>query len=95
MVHQRFKLFVQTLLCTIAGLLLLSGLFSAVQTAGTALGAPLFQVNNPNPVPPVMNYQGVLRDPEGKPMSGAFKMTFPVKDNYTWTSTTITFTHKS
>lgn len=78
MVHQRFKLFVQTLLCTIAGLLLLSGLFSAVQTVGTVLAAPLFQVNNPNPVPPVMNYQGVLRDPEGKPMSGAFKMTFRI-----------------
>jgi hypothetical protein len=78
MVHQRFKLFVQAMLCTIAGLLLLSGLFSAVQTVGTALAAPLLQVNNPNPVPPVMNYHGILRDPEGKPMSGAFKMTFRI-----------------
>ena len=83
MVRQRFKLFVQSLLCTIAGLLLLSGLFSTIQTVGTALGAPLFQVNNPNPVPTVMNYQGILRDPEGKLMSGAFKMTFRIYNDVT------------
>lgn len=83
MFRQRFKLFVQALLCTIAGLLLLSGLFSTVQTVGTALGAPLFQVNNPNPVPIVMNYQGTLRDPEGKPLTGAFKMTFRIYNDVT------------
>ena len=83
MFRQRFKLFVQALLCTIAGLLLLSGLFSTVQRVGTALGAPLFQVNNPNPVPTVMNYQGTLRDPEGKPLTGAFKMTFRIYHDVT------------
>lgn len=76
MFRQRFKLVVQAMLCTIAGLLLISGLFSTVHTVRTAWGAPLFQPNQPTTVPPLLNYQGILRDPEGKPLSGAFKMTF-------------------
>ena len=88
MFHNRFKLLTQTVLCTIAGLLLISGLFTVVQTVGSALGAPLFQSNNSaSSVPPLMNYQGVLRDPEGKPMSGAFKMTFRIYHDVTAPST--------
>lgn len=83
MLHNRFKFLLRTLVYTAASLLLIAGLFQAVQTVGSALGAPLFQANNPDPVPPVMNYQGVLRDPEGKPMTGAFKMTFRIYNDVT------------
>ena len=81
MLHYRFKSSAQVLLVTLGGLILLALLFSITQPIGAALGAVLQQaVAGTGTVPPYLNYQGTLRDVEGKPMSGVQKMTFRIYD---------------
>ena len=81
MLPNRFKFSSQTLPYTIVALLLSYILFSAIQPVGLAWGAALWQsVTGTATVPPYLNYQGVLRDVEGKPMSGLHKMTFRIYD---------------
>ncbi|MFN8445752.1 MAG: hypothetical protein U0175_33490 [Caldilineaceae bacterium] len=81
MVPNRFKFSSQVLPYTIVALLLSYILFSAIQPVGSAWGASLWQsLAGTATVPPYLNYQGVLRDVEGKPMSGLQKMTFRIYD---------------
>lgn len=88
MSFQRLNRTAQALLCSFIALLLVSGMGSLIQMAGTASGATMQQATLPaTSIPPLMNYQGILRDPEGNPMSGAFKMTFRVYHDVTAPST--------
>lgn len=83
MLHYRFKSSAQVLLVSISSLILL-GLFSFAQPIGSALGAALRQsITGTQTVPPYLNYQGMLRDPEGKPTSGVQKLTFRIYKDVT------------
>jgi hypothetical protein len=80
----------------VIAMLVLYGAMSIFINAGVAFGAPnsaasaaaqnapALQAGAPSgpgkTVPHYLNYQGVLRDPEGKPMSGLHKMTFRIYD---------------
>lgn len=50
-----------------------------------ALAAPALQTSTPG-VPPLLNYQGNLRDPQGNPLSGAYNMTFRIYDSVSATT---------
>jgi hypothetical protein len=60
-------------------LLLLYGAISFFTRADYALGAPAAQATGSGePVPPYLNFQGTLRDAEGKLISGVHKLTFRI-----------------
>lgn len=81
MSSNRFKISKQTLPYTIVAFLLCYILFSTFQPVGSVWGASLWQsLAGTATVPPYLNYQGVLRDVEGKPISGLQKMTFRIYD---------------
>lgn len=84
MLRSRFNLSGQTLVASMIVTTLLYVLFSVVQPIGSALGATLLQsVSGANTTPPYLNYQGTLRDAEGKPMSGVHKLTFRIYGDVT------------
>ncbi|MCX6049053.1 MAG: hypothetical protein NT075_28460 [Chloroflexi bacterium] len=84
MLHYRFKSSAQVMLVSIGGFILFALLFSLTQPIGAALGAVLQQtVAGTSTVPPYLNYQGMLRDAEGKPISGVQKLTFRIYKDVT------------
>ena len=70
---------IRTLLAALITLLALYGGMAVWGDAGQVFGAPNAQ--NGDKVPTYMNYQGVLRDPEGNLISGVRKMTFRIYNN--------------
>ncbi|MEZ4864236.1 MAG: hypothetical protein R3C14_23185 [Caldilineaceae bacterium] len=84
MYRNRFNISAQTLAVSVVATTLLYLLFSVVQPIGSALGAALLQsVTGANTTPPYLNYQGMLRDAEGKPISGVHKLTFRIYKDVT------------
>lgn len=84
MLRNRFNPSGQTLVVSLIATTLLYVLFSVVQPMGSALGAALLQsVTGTQTVPPYLNYQGMLRDAEGKPISGVHKLTFRIYKDVT------------
>lgn len=84
MLHERFKFSISTLLISSLSLVLVYALFTIIQPVSSALGAALLQsVTGTTTVPPYLNYQGILRDAEGKPISGVHKLVFRIYDNVT------------
>lgn len=83
MLHNRFNFSTQTLVVAIVATTLLYVLFSVVQPIGSALGAALLQSVSSTTTPPYLNYQGTLRDAEGKTMSGVHKLTFRIYKDVT------------
>lgn len=84
MLHHRIKASPWTLLISSLSLLLLYSFFTIVQPVGSALGAALLQsATDAVTVPPYLNYQGTLRDAEGKPISGVHKLTFRIYGDVT------------
>ena len=84
MLRNRFHISGQTLVVSLIATTLLYVLFSVVQPIGSVLGAALLQsVNGTQTVPPYLNYQGMLRDAEGKPISGVHKLTFRIYKDVT------------
>ena len=93
MFFMRLRAFAQLVGFLAIGLLMIYGAISIFQQADIALGAPAPAPSVANPsapvaqagapsttVPPYLNYQGTLRDPEGKLMSGLQNMTFRLYD---------------
>lgn len=85
MMITKLKLFAQTVGFVVMTLLILYGALSTFTDARIVFGAPptapVQQAGAASKtVPPYLNYQGVLRDPEGNPMSGLHKMTFRIYD---------------
>lgn len=87
MLTQRFPKFFQTLGIGVFALLTLYGAASIFQNAEGVLGAPAAAVQNAPMLqtgvisattPTFINYQGILRNPEGAPISGVQKMTFRI-----------------
>lgn len=84
MLRNRFNVSGQTLVVSLVTTTLLYGLFSMVQPIGSALAAALLQATGVSQtVPPYLNYQGTLRDAEGKPISGVHKLTFRIYKDVT------------
>lgn len=84
MLRHRFNLSVPTLVVTTVATALLYVLLSILQPVGAALGAALLQSVGPSTTtPPYLNYQGTLRDAEGKPMSGVHQLTFRIYKDVT------------
>jgi len=82
MQNRQFHFIPQTMLYLTVGVALLLAIFSVVQTTGAVWGAALFQPT-PATVPTYLNYQGMLRDAEGKPISGVHKLTFRIYNDVT------------
>lgn len=85
MILTKLRLFAQTVGFVAITILALHGAFGVFANARLAFGAPqeapAQQVGaTSKTVPPYLNYQGILRDPEGNPMSGLQKMTFRIYD---------------
>ena len=79
MLRKHFNISGQTLVAAVITTTLLYLLLSVLQPVGAALGAVLRQATGvAKTVPPYLNYQGILRDAEGKPMSGIHKLTFRI-----------------
>lgn len=84
MLRKHFNISGQTLVVSIVATTLLYVLFSVVQPVGSALAAALLQATGVSKtVPPYLNYQGTLRDAEGKPISGIHKLTFRIYKDVT------------
>lgn len=84
MLRNRFNISAQTLVVSLVATTLLYVLFSVLQPVGSAVGAALLQATGVSQtVPPYLNYQGILRDAEGKPMSGVHKLTFRIYNDVT------------
>ncbi|MCE7988378.1 MAG: hypothetical protein DYG89_45040 [Caldilinea sp. CFX5] len=84
MLRNRFNVSAQTFVIAIVTTTLLYVLFSVLQPVGSALGAALLQATGMSKtVPPYLNYQGTLRDAEGKPISGVHKLTFRIYNDVT------------
>lgn len=82
MQNHQFHFIPKTVLYLTVGAALLLAIFSVMQTTGAAWGAALFQPA-PATVPAYLNYQGILRDAAGKPMSGVHKLTFRIYNDVT------------
>ena len=84
MLRNRFTISTQTLVVSVVATTLLYVLFSVIQPIGAALGAALLQsATGAQTVPPYLNYQGMLRDAEGNPISGVKKLTFRIYKDVT------------
>ncbi len=87
MILTKLKFFAQTVGFVTMTLLILYGALSIFTDAELVLGAPpaaaLQQAAISKTVPPYLNYQGVLRDAEGKPISGVHKLSFRIYDDVT------------
>lgn len=84
MLRNRFNISGQTLIVAIVTTTLLYVMFSIVQPVGSALAAALLQTTGiSKTVPPYLNYQGTLRDAEGKTISGVHKLTFRIYKDVT------------
>jgi hypothetical protein len=87
MMLTKLKLFAQTVGFVTMTMLVLYGAISLFTDAELAFGAspaaPAQQAATSKTVPPYLNYQGTLRDAEGKPISGVHKLTFRIYDDVT------------
>lgn len=84
MYRKRLHISAPTLFVSLIATTLLYLLFSVIQPVGAAWGAALLQsVTGTSTTPPYLNYQGTLRDAEGKPISGVHKLTFRIYDDVT------------
>src|SRR5687767_1218414 len=84
----KLKALAQTVGFATIGLLMVYGAIAIFTNADLAFGAPqsappLQAVANSKTVPPYLNYQGTLRNPEGQPISGIHKLTFRIYDDVT------------
>lgn len=84
MIRTKVKLFASTVCFVAITMLVLYIAVSIFTNARIALGAPqeapVQQAAIEKTIPPYLNYQGTVRDPEGKPMSGLHKITFRIYD---------------
>jgi hypothetical protein len=88
MILNKLKLLAQTVGFVVMMLFILYGALSFFTNARLALGAArqsaALQTSPSNAVAPTFfNYQGVLRNPEGQPLSGVHKLTFRIYDDVT------------
>lgn len=87
MIFTKLKFFAQTIGFVTMTLLILYGAVSIFSDAELAFGAlpaaPVQQAAISKTVPPYLHYQGMLRDAEGKPISGVHKLTFRIYDDVT------------
>jgi hypothetical protein len=80
MIFRRLRALAQTIGFATFALLMVYGAISLFYYAKSAYGSPLMQAGVSGTVPPYLNYQGILRDPEGNLMSGLHDMTFRIYD---------------
>jgi hypothetical protein len=81
MFSNKFGAFVRSISLIAGALLVIFAGVNVLKYTGTAYGAPALQGGDAlTTVPTYLNYQGTLRDPEGKLMSGLHDMTFRLYD---------------
>jgi hypothetical protein len=80
MIFRKLRALAQTVGLATSALLMIYGAISVFYYAESAYGSPIMQAGASGSVPPYLNYQGILRDPEGNLMSGLHDMTFRIYD---------------